>query len=257
MNLEAKLRKEEKELRKVNFFDYLYLITTIIFKKIFKIFNIEIKKKRKNFNEIYLYYLKKTPCIFDVGANTGQSIERFKRIFLNCIIHSFEPHKECFDIIKKKFNQNVVINNFALGKYNQNKNFNFNILTYTSSFLQINKKNKNSFLFKNKKKQKVKIVKLDYYVKCHNIKNIDILKIDTQGYELNVLKGGAKTLKSKIVKFIEIEITLDEIYLGNPKFFEIDFIMNKNNFFIYQLGEFSYENQIDKLKSFDVVYMKR
>ena len=151
----------------------------------------------------------------------------------------------------------MVINNFALGKDNRNKDFNFNVLTYTSSFLAINKKNKSSFLFKNKKKKKVKIVKLDYYVEYYNIKNIDILKIDTQGYELNVLKGAIKTLKSKIVKFIEIEITLENIYVGNPKFFEIDLIMNKNNFFIYRLGEFSYENQSDKLRSFDALYMKR
>jgi len=94
-------------------------------------------------------------------------------------------------------------------------------------------------------------------VKFHNIKNIDILKIDTQGYELNILRGATKTLKSKIVKFIEIEITLENIYVGNPKFFEIDLIMSKNNFFIYRLGEFSYENQNDKLRSFDVLYAKR
>lgn len=149
-----------------------------------------------------------------------------------------------------------MINNFALGKENLYKNFNLNVLTYTSSFLTINKKNKSSFLYKNKKKQKVKIAKLDNYVKFHKIKNIDILKIDTQGYELNVLKGATKMLKSTIVKFIEIEITLENIYVGKPKFFEIALIMNKNNFFIYGLGQFCYENENDKLKSFDVLYMK-
>ena len=34
---------------------------------------------------------KSEPVIFDVGANKGQSITRYKKIFQNPIIHSFEP----------------------------------------------------------------------------------------------------------------------------------------------------------------------
>jgi FkbM family methyltransferase len=247
------LKKEETLIRKITIRGYIYLIVTIILKKIFKIFNTEISKRRKNFDEIYLYHINNKPCIFDVGANIGQSIKRFKNIFLNPIIHSFEPVKECFDIINNKYyDKNITINNFALGNYNNFKFFNVNKLTYTSSFLDINKQNNKSFLFEKKRKEKVKIIKLDNYIKNNNIKYVDVLKIDTQGYELEVLKGAKNSLKR--IKFIEIEITLDNIYKGNPPFYQIDYIMRKNNFEIYQLGEFSYQDIDDRLKSFDILY---
>jgi hypothetical protein len=105
-------------------YGYLYLFITIILKKLFKIFNIEIKRKRKNFDEIYQYNLinKKKIYIFDIGANTGQCIRRFKGIFPNSIIHSFEPIKEVFDILKENFiSKNIVINNYACGDKNSFK----------------------------------------------------------------------------------------------------------------------------------------
>ena len=44
---------------------------------------------------------KENPIIFDVGGNAGSSIKRFKKIFNKPIIHSFEPNKEVFKIMKK------------------------------------------------------------------------------------------------------------------------------------------------------------
>ena len=67
-------------------------------------FSIEIKRKNpelKNnlsFDDIYKIKINKNPIIFDVGANKGQSIERFKKIFPNAEIHSFEPNKDEFII---------------------------------------------------------------------------------------------------------------------------------------------------------------
>ena len=98
---------------------------------------------------------------------------------------------------------------------------------------------KDAFLKESKMKIRNRIKQLFAFISCVNY---SVLKPKTKQY---------------IVKFIEIEITLENIYVGNPKFFEIDLIMNENNFFIYRLGEFSYENQSDKLRSFDALYMKR
>jgi len=61
---------------------------------IFSIFGADIIRARKTFNQTYKDNIK-NPIIFDVGANEGQSIKRFKSIFPKSIIHSFEPIKEC------------------------------------------------------------------------------------------------------------------------------------------------------------------
>ena len=46
----------------------------------------------------------------------------------------------------------------------------------------------------------------------HNIKKIDILKIDTQGYEDRVLAGAVKSIEEDIIKAIELEIIFDDTY---------------------------------------------
>jgi FkbM family methyltransferase len=216
MNELKNLEKEENQFKKITLYGYLYLFITIILKKLFNIINLEIKRKIKNFDDIYQYNFSnnKKIYIFDVGGNKGQSIRRFKRIFPNSVINSFEPIKKIFDIIKKIFiSKNIIINNCACGDKNTYRKFNVNKLSYTSSFYELNKKNKRSNLFEKKKIEKVKIVKLDDYIKKNKIKYIDILKIDTQGYELKILKGTEKSLKT--IKFIEIEYILDDIYIAN------------------------------------------
>ena len=63
-------------------------------------------------------------------------------------------------------------------------------------------------------------------------------------------------LKKRVgIKFIELEVTIEDIYIKSPNLFEIDHIMYKNNFVLYQLGEFSSENTNNKLNSFDALYI--
>ena len=72
----------------------------IFFLRLFglKIYRVHPDIKELTFDEIYIRYLK-NPLIMDVGANEGQSIDRFKKIFKNSIIHCFEPLPDEF----KKF----------------------------------------------------------------------------------------------------------------------------------------------------------
>ncbi|HSY76221.1 MAG TPA: FkbM family methyltransferase, partial [Bacteroidia bacterium] len=52
----------------------------------------------------------------------------------------------------------------------------------------------------------VDIVKLDDFVKDKQIPKIDLIKIDTEGFEINVLKGAEETLKKNMpILFIEVD----------------------------------------------------
>jgi FkbM family methyltransferase len=171
---------------------YILDFKNIIYNFIKKFFSflgrdIRFKKINLNFDEIYKKYIKK-PIIFDVGANIGSSIKRFDLKFNNCVIHSFEPIKECFDQMVRDYpNKRFIKNNYALGENNINKRFFINKHSVTSSFYKINKiydeTDKND---KPKNSIKTKIMTLDTYINLNKIKKIDILKIDTQGYELSV-----------------------------------------------------------------------
>ena len=104
-----------------------------LIKNIFDFLGFEIKRKYYNddiklltFDEIYKLKIKKEkPVIFDIGANRGQSIERFLKINKYSIIHSFEPNIEDLDYIRKNYGnfENIKLNNFALGKEKTRKEF--------------------------------------------------------------------------------------------------------------------------------------
>jgi FkbM family methyltransferase len=199
-----------------------------ILQKVINFLGYEIKKIQKNldFDDIYkkLFKNKKNIIIFDVGANKGQSIERFLKIFgNNCTIHAFEPVEDEYSNLKKKYlNQdNIILNNFALGSANENKDLHIAVKTGASSF---NKLQNTTWLKQRSEEYKVDtenfinkidsvtIKKIDLYCLEKSIQNIDILKIDTQGYEDEVLKGAQEMLNRNIINAIECEIVLDDVY---------------------------------------------
>ena len=254
---ENDLKNQEKIIRKIRIPNLIYLQINKFLKKIFLLFKLDIKRKRPTFDDIYIKYLKEKIIIFDVGANCGQSLIRFKNYFPKSIIHAFEPVKECFNILQTNFkNPKIILNNYALGDTFSKKNFNINKLSYTSSFLKNNSSYKEKHLYEKKKTIKQKIIKLDDYIKKKGIKKIDILKIDTQGYELRVLKGASENLKKNIIKFIEIEIILGNSYLGKPSFSKIDSFLSKNNYSLYALNEFVINEENGQLEFFDALYKK-
>ena len=237
---------------------YKILIYNFI-KKIFSLLGVDIKfKKNLSFDEIYQKYVRKKPIIIDVGANEGQSIKRFSSVLNNCIIHSFEPIKKCFYQMVREFpNKNYYKNNYALSNKNTNRKFFINEQLVTSGFNKINK-SYNHIEIKNKIKNTimVKTMKLDTYLYLNKIKKIDILKIDTQGHELDVLKGAKNSLKNNIFHFIEVEIILCDYYIKKVNLYEIDRIMYENNFSVFDLQGFCYD-QKNQIKWFDILYVNK
>tara|TARA_Y100000992_G_C21168821_1_gene444818 strand:+ start:158 stop:901 length:744 start_codon:yes stop_codon:yes gene_type:complete len=205
---------------------------------------IEIKKFHPRlgiFTNLHLKTIKRSPVIFDIGANEGQSIERYLKTFDSPKIYAFEPNEDAFQILFEKYskNKNIILNNFAIGEKKGNKYLHYTIKSGNSSIFKLNM---NSYWIKNKalsfdvkpknyvnKIKKTKIFSLDNYIKKEKINSIDLLKIDTQGYEYNVLMGSKNSLKKKI-KNIELEIMLDNCYNADTNIYKIEKILNPKNF---------------------------
>jgi len=216
-------------------------------KKFLWFIGIEIKKINKevsymSFDDIYKSMLSDKPIIFDIGANQGQSIERFKKIFANSKIYAFEPIKFEYQKLKKKYQNdpNVILNNCAVGEKAGNEKFYVTVKTGNSSF---NKVKSGTDWIKVRSKQynttvenyiqsteDVKIITLDDYCFQNNIKNIDLIKIDTQGYEDKVLEGSKNILSNEIISAIESEIMLDNVYEKYLNFTDLERNLISNNF---------------------------
>jgi FkbM family methyltransferase len=210
----------------------------------------------KNFDNIILKQIKTSnPLFLDIGAGQAESINRFKKILPNSIIHSFEPVEERIKIIKNwlqtfPYNNNITLNHCAMGDKIEEKTFYVNNKTKASSFLKLNKKNKEDRL---KEKIKINVNTVDNYVKQNNINHIDYLKIDTQGYEEEVLKGSIETLKSGIVKFIEVEIILSNYYEKTTNFYDMEKILLPLNYRLYHIQDIICKDS-GKIEQLDALY---
>lgn len=184
----------------------------------------------------------KNPVIIDVGANRGESISRYKTIFQEPTIHSFEPNLSEYKKLKEKyiFDKKVILNNKALSDKEQFKEFNINSISGHSSFKKIVpntkwlKKRSNSININSDKytKEKVSIntITLDDYITSKKIKKIDVLKIDTQGYEDKVLSGAKNLIKENKIRLIQLEVIFSEIYENPLQIYDIEKILVPNNY---------------------------
>ena len=172
--------------------------------------------------------------IIDVGANRGQFLSKYLQHFPNAIFYCFEPLFSEFQLLQNRFSllkSKIILVNCALG--NQEGKIIFHHHKHSSSSSILNTTDKCSELYPQTKDQKdieVNITKIDTYYKDilteHN-KNV-LLKIDVQGFELEVLKGGIKTLS--MISACLLEINFMNLYSNQTNFTEIHEMLNKNGF---------------------------
>jgi len=199
--------------------------------------------------------------IFDVGSHFGETVKLFYKNFQIKKIHCFEASPENFKIlIRNVESKNLLniceLNNIGIGERKSN---NFINQTKESSSSTINELNFNSKYFKRKlkmlnikhvddfyKKIPIQIISLDSYIEDRKIENIDILKIDTEGFEFNVIKGLDKY--HKIVKFIYFEHHYDDMIKKNYTFTDIHQVLLKFSF------KKIYKSKMYFRKSFEYIY---
>ena len=202
----------------------------------------------------------KNPIIFDVGGNEGESIDFFLSLFENPTIYSFEPEKKSYQKLLKKYENNKAINlfNLAFGNKKEELKLKINIKSSTSTFSKINAHSKyyslkSSILNPGKNdaflgEEKVQVEKVDNFFNENKINTIHILKIDTEGFELNVIKGAKETLHK--TKIIIIEFQLNDMYLDyDPK--KIENFLMLNNFVLVESLKFPFMRYEDR------VYIKK
>ena len=199
--------------------------------------------------------------IIDVGSHYGETIKLFCKNFKIKKIHCFEASPNNFKILLKKIKKAglsdfCTLNMLALGSLSKES---FIKQTKESSSSSINDFNSDSKYFKRKlkilniinsnkyyEKIPIKIIVLDDYIAEKKIQFIDLLKIDTEGFEFNVIKGLEKNYK--IVKFIYFEHHYDDMIKKNYKFKDINQILTKYGF------KKIYKSKMYFRKSFEYIY---
>jgi len=179
--------------------------------------------------------------ILDVGANTGDLSLELIKVFPDAQIWAFEPHPKTFKKLKQNIHNHKSIHPFQLGLGdNTIKTTLWDFAASaplkstqpTSTLSSLNKQVITHHYHQPAQGYQVQITTLDKVASKHKIRQIDFLKIDTEGHELAVLKGAKKLLHNNKIKIIQFEFNEIHAY---SKVFMKDFVELLDNFDLYRL----------------------
>ncbi len=194
--------------------------------------------------------------ILDIGGGIGASVKIYNALFPGNKIFVFEPVLENYTTIKSKFANcsNIEICNVAVGNENSKKQINVaNRITSSSLFPLAADQDSNFYnetTLGQNRIESIEIVRLDdFLAKIPN--EIGIMKIDVQGYEMNVLQGAALILKR--TNIVLLEVINHDAYVEAPKYYDIDSWLREHDFTLYDI----IPSVLDKgmLKEWDVIYI--
>jgi len=165
--------------------------------------------------------------VLDVGANQGHFSRELYRYHPKTKFYCFEPFPKTFDKLQDKlFESNFNHFQLALGdkketiSVSQNEENHSDTNSLTHLFDSKNESNKVS----------IQVNTLDKFIEEHTMKSIDLLKIDTEGFDLKVLKGSEESLKKGLIKLIYVECGLDPSNTYHVFFPEILSYLNSLNY---------------------------
>jgi len=189
---------------------------------------IEENKKRKIF---YSQFVESDDLCFDIGANVGNRVSPL--LELGAKIIAFEPQSSCRKILKWKFGKRIKIDDRAMGSSEGVMDMYISNFSGISSLSQewINSvKNTRFQNFEWGETEKVKVNTIDQAIKEYGIPKF--IKIDVEGYELEVLNG-----LSVPIDMISFEYATPEQTKRAIDCIERIALINANSVFNYSVGE--------------------
>lgn len=173
-------------------------------------------KKLINENRWLVDYNFKT--IIDIGANEGQFAHKMRILFPEALIISFEPIPLEFTKLKNSFKDDskFIAFNVGLGDKEGAADFWLNEYTPSSSLLKMKKHLDHFSHARNQSSIRVELKRLDQCLDSKKIEKPYIVKIDVQGYEEFVIKGGKEIIAG--AEIVIVEVSYEELYEGNVMF---------------------------------------
>jgi FkbM family methyltransferase len=168
--------------------------------------------------------------IFDAGANIGQTCLFLNRYFPNAKIYSFEPVSSTFEVLQQRVQSNVNISPipYALGASPGHIEIQLRENSELNTLVQDGPKHPSANDIG--KTEVLNIETLDRFCQQHHIQHIDLLKLDIQGYELDVLHGADYMLTNRRVRFIYSEIDFDDSFKECQSFQELNQYLEQHKF---------------------------
>jgi FkbM family methyltransferase len=166
--------------------------------------------------------------VFDVGAHTGESVVRFKSLFPRCTLHAFEPSLPTFTELQANTRGigNLTLVQAGVGRLDGAQTLLENSASVMTSFLTPSEDARGAVV----NQREVDMVTLDTYCSKNQIDFIDLLKIDTQGYDLEALRGAEGLLTERRIRIVQSEVIFSDMYRGSAPLDDVYAFMTAHYF---------------------------
>ena len=192
-------------------------------------------------------------CVIDIGSHRGSFFESLRSMGYEGQVISVEPTETNYKYQKEKFknDKKLKLFNFATGETECEKKINVTDFSNLNSLLTP----RNNIV---KNKIKVKIKRLDSLIDQipNTIENPKIFcKIDTQGYDLNVLKGAGDLME--LIEVIQTEISIRPLYYNSPDHIQSFKYFKSIGYEMIHLFPCSKDAKLNHILEFDCILLKK
>jgi FkbM family methyltransferase len=199
--------------------------------------------------------------IFDIGANIGQTAERYLDVFGSACVYCFEPFPGCYGELDRKFGKNTRVRTYPLAVSDVLGTCELHtfVNSVTNSLLPA-APGSAEFVADGQMKETGKVivgsVTIDDFCCRNKIKRIDILKLDIQGGESRALGGAEKTLRRHNIRLIFTEVNFVSVYSGQCWFFDVASQLQNYGYYLFDFYNFAY-SETGQLKWGDAIFLPR
>jgi len=174
--------------------------------------------------------------VYDIGANVGTFSVLAKSVIPGAAIHAFEPLPEHIAEFHNRFASatDVSLHPVALGPENGPALLHVTDFSDASSLLPSTEANLLQHGVKEAAQLLLQMHRLDDFGQEHQLPRPDLLKLDVQGYELEVLRGATESLKT--TKAVIAEVSFVEYYKGQCLFHDLVAFLAESGLLVRAFG---------------------
>lgn len=201
---------------------------------------------------------RQNPVIIDGGAHRGGSVTAFSALLPQAEFHCFEPDPLLVAELRARFSGHDKVNivQLALGAEAGMAAFNINASRPTNSLLPAANGLQSDLqgLCQTVEQINVAVTTLDDYCREKHIAQVDIVKLDLQGYDYMALLGASSVLQH--VSVVMVEVLFTEIYKGCRLFPDVLRLLNDRGFELFTLCGIHYGAR-DELLWADAIFVNK
>lgn len=180
--------------------------------------------EQRLFKEFYPKMLPENAVVVDIGAGSGAFLSKILEKRSDAKVFAFEPNPSSFKILKEKYDYKIKTFQMGVGRNRSTATLYDLPGRQDSGAASIHKEVfQGIYNIEKVVSHNIEITTLDEQMEKENIKRINLLKIDTEGNELDVLHGASKLLKENSIDIIQFEFNAMNAYSNSSfrNFWEI------------------------------------